>query len=148
MVTYDPKKGLVKFVSDVLFDTGSAEVKPEAEKSIVELAKILSEASTDGFEVVVAGHTDNVRIVKPQTKAKYPNNWYLSVDRAISVMQVITDNGVSDEKIAVMGYGQYRPVASNATAAGRAKNRRVEIYIIPQTSASKKAAKPKPQVEK
>lgn len=150
MVTYDSTKGLVKFVSDVLFDLGSDVVKPEAKKTLAEFARIITAPSTKGFEVVVAGHTDNIRIAKPQTKAKHPTNWHLSVHRAISVMKILTDNGVSAKKIGVMGYGQYRPVAPNTTAEGRAKNRRVEIFIIPQKVASEKSVKPKmaPQIEK
>ncbi len=136
MVTYDSKRGLVKFVSDVLFDLGSDKVKPEAKKSLAELAKILTGPTVKNFDVVVVGHTDNIPIAKPSTRAKHPTNWHLSVHRAISVMRVLEDNGVSPEILGVMGYGEYRPIASNSTAQGRAKNRRVEVYILPKKIAA------------
>ncbi len=132
MVTYDSKRGLVKFVSDVLFDLGSDKVKPEAKKSLVELAKILTSPAVKNFDVVVVGHTDNIPIVKPSTRAKHPTNWHLSVHRAIAVMKVLEDNGVDPRILGVMGYGEYRPIASNDTPEGRAKNRRVEVYILPK----------------
>ncbi len=146
MVTYDSNRGLVKFVSDVLFDLGSDKVKPEAKKSLAELAKILTGPTVKNFDVVVVGHTDNIPIAKPSTRAKHPTNWHLSVHRAISVMRVLEDNGVSPKILGVMGYGEYRPIASNETAEGRAKNRRVEVYILPKKISATPAATSKKKI--
>ncbi len=143
MVTYDSKRGLVKFSSDILFDLGSDKVKPKAQKSLAELAKILTGPSIKNFDVVVVGHTDNIPIVKPSTRAKHPTNWHLSVHRAIAVMEILKDNGVSPKILGVMGYGQYRPIASNDTPEGRAKNRRVEVYIVPKKIGSQAPVKTK-----
>jgi len=130
VVQYDSARGVIKFVSDVLFDLGSAEVKPGALESLKQFADIVSSPAAEDFDVVVTGHTDNVRIAKPETRAKHPTNWHLSVHRAISVMRVLEGNGVPPEKMGVMGYGEYRPLVPNDSAANRAKNRRVEIYLV------------------
>ncbi len=134
MVTYDSTRGVLKFVSDILFDLGSDHVKPQASKMLAELAKILSAPAAKQFDVVVVGHTDNTPIVRPATKAKHPTNWHLSVHRAISVMKIMTQAGLNPKNVGVMGYGEFRPVAPNDTRENKAKNRRVEIYIVPKTT--------------
>lgn len=141
VVSYDSNRGVLKFVSDILFDLGSDVVRPDAAKTLSELAKILSQPAAKQFDVVIVGHTDNTPIVRPATKAKHPTNWHLSVHRAISVMEVMEKAGLDPKNIGVMGYGEYRPVAPNDTAENKAKNRRVEIYIVPKTSVGTTPAK-------
>ena len=129
-VQYNADRGVVKFVSDVLFDLGSDQVKSQAVASLEELAKIVGSQAAENFDVVVVGHTDNIRIAKPQTRAKHPTNWHLSVHRSIAVMNVLEGAGVNQQKIGVMGYGQYRPLVPNDSKENRTKNRRVEIYLV------------------
>ena len=136
MVQYDAAHGVVKFVSDVLFDLGSDLVKPDAVASLRELAKIVGSEAAENFDVVVVGHTDDIRIAKPETTRKHPTNWHLSVHRSISVMNILTDGGVSSEKLGVMGYGEYRPILPNDTNENRAKNRRVEVFLVPRKAVA------------
>jgi len=132
LVQYDEKTGVLKFVSDLLFDLGSAQVKPDVIPALQEFAKIMERPDAAQFDCVVVGHTDNVRIGKPSTRALHPTNWHLSVHRAISVMQIVRDAGVDSTRLGVMGYGEFRPVVANEGNRGNPKNRRVEIYIVPK----------------
>ncbi|TFG90605.1 MAG: hypothetical protein E4H16_01510, partial [Candidatus Atribacteria bacterium] len=84
MVTYDAARGIVRFKSDLLFQKGSDVVASEAEKAVAELCKILSTPEAEKFDVIIAGHTDDIPIGKPETRQKHPTNWHLSVHRAIS----------------------------------------------------------------
>lgn len=131
MITFNASSGMVKFKSDLLFNKGSAVVASDAAKAIVALCGIINSSAASNFNVVVVGHTDDVPIRKPSTRAMYPNNWYLSVDRAISVEEIMEKSGVSPKRMSVKGYGQYKPIAPNAPGhKGNPKNRRVEIYLV------------------
>jgi len=133
-VIYDPTSGTVKWQSDLLFPPGSDVVKQASASSLAVFTDILkSDAATD-FEVIVAGHTDNTPIGKPSTREKHPTNWHLSAHRAIAVGNLLRQNGYPSERISVMGCGEYRPIADNATEAGKSANRRVEIYLVPRGS--------------
>jgi chemotaxis protein MotB len=141
LVTYDEQRGVLKFTSDLVFDLGSADVKPEVVPALQEFAKIMDMQDAANFDAVIVGHTDNVRIGKPETRAKHPTNWHLSVHRSISVLNILGDAGVAPTRMGVMGYGEFRPIADNTTAENRAKNRRVEIYIVPKTGIGEKSYK-------
>jgi chemotaxis protein MotB len=79
------------------------------------------------YEVVVSGHTDNV----PISNSQYKDNWDLSADRALNFLKILLLNETLDPaKFTPSGYGEYHPIASNQTEAGRAQNRRVEVSII------------------
>jgi chemotaxis protein MotB len=78
----------------------------------------------------VAGHTDSAPITAA-TKKKYPTNWELSTARAIAVVKILVGDGVEANTLSAAGYGPYDPVASNATPDGEAKNRRIEITLVP-----------------
>lgn len=109
--------------SPILFDSGKADLRPEALPVLDELIKILGESPN---EVVVEGHTDNV----PINTAEFPSNWELSTARAISVAKHLFQKGnLGAERFTVAGYGEYHPVATNATPEGRQKNRRVGILL-------------------
>jgi chemotaxis protein MotB len=131
-VKFDAEKGVLKFSSDLLFDLGSANVKPEAQQALADFAKIMDMADAAEFDAVIVGHTDNVRIARASTRAQHPTNWHLSVHRAISVMEVLRGAGVAETRMGVMGYGEFRPVAENNSASNKAQNRRVEIYLVPK----------------
>jgi chemotaxis protein MotB len=132
MVTFDEKTGVVKFSSDVLFDLGSDVVRDDVISKLEEFAKIISMPEAMEFDAVVVGHTDNIPIGKPETRAKHPTNWHLSAHRAISVMNVLNGGGVTNDRLGVMGYGEFRPVAANDSPANRQLNRRVEVYLVPK----------------
>jgi len=133
-VEYLPDKGAVRFKADLLFPLGSDQLASQ-DRSIDALQKFAQIAQSDvaaGFDVIVVGHTCTTPIVKPETRAKFPTNWHLSAGRAIAVMELLAEQGVPMEKMGIMGYGEYRPIADNATAEGKQKNRRVEIYLVPK----------------
>lgn len=133
MVTYDSERGIVKFKSDLLFDKGSDQVASTAVAAIKSLCGILNTEEGKNFDIIVAGHTDDIPIQKPATRAKHPTNWHLSVHRAISVKDVMEQNDVEPKRMSVRGFGEYRPIAPNGpNKAGNEQNRRVEIYIVPQ----------------
>jgi chemotaxis protein MotB len=117
--------------NDVLFDTGEADVKPDGKTALAEVAATLRTVGAKRFQV--AGHTDNAPITTA-TKAKFPTNWELSAARAIAVVKLLTTSGVDPTMLSAAGYGPYDPVASNATADGQAKNRRIEITLVPNVA--------------
>jgi chemotaxis protein MotB len=133
LVSFDATRGIVKFKSDLLFEKGSDEVAPTAMESIKALCRILNTEQAKEFDIVVAGHTDDLPILKPETKAKHPSNWYLSAHRALTVLDVMTANGIVSERASIRGFGEFRPVVPNElNRKGNPQNRRVEIYIIPK----------------
>jgi chemotaxis protein MotB len=133
LVTFDANRGIVKFKSDLLFEKGSDEVAPTAAEAVKALSRILNTEQAKDFDIIVAGHTDDLPILKPETKAKHPTNWYLSAHRAITVLDVMTANGIVSERVSVRGFGEFRPVIPNDVGKkGNPQNRRVEIYIVPK----------------
>ncbi|MFT8315205.1 MAG: flagellar motor protein MotB [Clostridium sp.] len=119
------ERGLVISIQDTLFfDSGKADVKPEFQKRIVEIGKILN--TIDNY-IRIEGHTDNV----PISNYKYMDNLDLSTARANAVLRVLQNqSNINPKRLASMGYGDQRPVADNNTDAGRARNRRVDIVVI------------------
>ena len=106
----------------------------ETLKDIVrELVRDIS--TSPDHRVVIEGHTDNMPI-KSSSAAWYRDNMDLSFLRAKAVADLLVNNGVSPERVSVIGYGDTRPIASNKTVEGRAKNRRVEVKLIPQDKES------------
>jgi len=139
-------KGLViTFVADVLFDSGKATIRPEASASLDKVARVLQENVPD-LNVGIEGHTDNI----PIKVSGWKSNWELSSARALSVLHyLIGEKGISPERLSAIGYGEYRPVASNDSKNGRQQNRRVEIVILPKMSkvADDAAGTPEPAQE-
>lgn len=119
------ERGLVISIQDTLFfDSGKADVKPEFQKRIVEIGKILN--TIDNY-IRIEGHTDNV----PISNYKYMDNLDLSTARANAVLRVLQNqSNINPKRLASMGYGDQRPVADNNTDDGRARNRRVDIVVI------------------
>jgi chemotaxis protein MotB len=134
LVEFDASRGVVKFKSDVTFPVGNATVTPKAKEVLGRFASILNSAGADGYELLVAGHTDSTPVTNPTTiRSGNPDNWYLSAHRAISVGRELIMDGVSSSRMGVVGYADKRPVASNSTESGKAQNRRVEVLILPTT---------------
>lgn len=144
-VVYDAARGNVKWKSDLLFASGSDTVKETSMEPLRRFTEILKSSAAEGFEAIVVGHTDNTPIVRARTKAKHPTNWHLSAHRAIAVARILKSNGFAPERIGVMGFGEYRPIADGSTPAGDSENRRVEIFIMHKGAVAQMAtAMPKP----
>ncbi len=130
-VIYDAMHGTVKWKSDLLFALGSDIVRESSMGTLKHFAEVINSSAAVDFEVIIAGHTDTTPISKSATKAKHPTNWHLSAHRSIAVSNELQKNGYAPQRIGVMGCGEYRPVADNATAEGKSQNRRVDIYLVP-----------------
>jgi chemotaxis protein MotB len=134
IVDFDSAHGTVKFKSDVTFAPGSAEVTPKAKEVIARFSQILNSPAAAGYELIVAGHTDNTNVVNPATiQQGHKDNWYLSAHRAIAVGRELMTHRVSPQRMGVTGYADQHPIASNASESGKAQNRRVEVLILPTT---------------
>ncbi len=129
-VTYDAKRGAVKWKADLLFALGSDQVKESSKEAVRGFTEVIKSAAAANFDLMIVGHTDTRPIVRPATREKHPTNWHLSAHRAISVAYAINKFGFPFSRIGVMGYGEFRPVADNATDGGSGQNRRVEIFIV------------------
>ena len=140
LMTYVPELGMVKLRSDLTFALGSAEVSERATRSLGQLANVVNTGAASRYALRVVGHTDNVPIRNPATRAKHPTNWHLSVHRAISVRGVLDQAGVAPERTYVAGYGPYRPVVANPASGGAEANRRVEIFLKPMSEAAPQPA--------
>jgi chemotaxis protein MotB len=130
IATFDPNNGVVKFKSGLLFKGGSDEVEPNAIEAVKSLCGTLNTEQAKEFDIIIAGHTDNVPILKKI--AKYPTNLHLSAYRAISVFNIMAGNGIAPERMSIRGFGEYRPIVPNDPNMGTPQNRRVEIHIVPR----------------
>jgi chemotaxis protein MotB len=116
--------GVVIDIHDtVLFESGQADLTPQAQQLLEQIAGVLQ---TVPYPIQVNGYTDD----RPIHTAQFRSNWALSAARAVSVVEMFISQGVKPDQLVAAGYGQYHPVASNATAQGRAANRRVSIVIV------------------
>ncbi|MFI5345782.1 MAG: flagellar motor protein MotB [Elusimicrobiota bacterium] len=107
----------------VLFAPGSATLNPDAGKVLEPLAKLFAGIPNP---ILVSGHTDD----KPLLRSRLRNNWELSAARAFAIGQFFVERGLSPERFDARGYGEMRPVDTNLTPEGRARNRRIEISIV------------------
>jgi chemotaxis protein MotB len=118
----------VNILDRLLFASGEADLKPEGESVLMQLAGVLLQHTNR--QIYVIGHTDNVPI---RASAFYASNWELSTARATSAVRFLAEKaGVDPARLAAVGYGEYHPVADNSTPEGRAKNRRIAIVILPE----------------
>ena len=120
----------VNILDRVLFASGEAELKPEGEQVLAQVASVLTQHTNR--QIYVIGHTDNVPI-RGSLFGKFSSNWELSTARATAAVRYLTEKAaVNPALLAAVGYGEYHPIASNATPEGRAKNRRIAIVIVPE----------------
>lgn len=118
----------VTLVDKILFKSGHAELTPAGEAMLRKLGGVLQ--SLDKL-VEVCGHADNLP-VESAVKATYPTNWELSTARATNVVRFLEEQaGIAPRRLKAAGFGSTRPVKPNTTASGRAKNRRIEILLLP-----------------
>jgi chemotaxis protein MotB len=112
---------------DVLFASGSVQLKSEGQQLIAEL---VSEIGQQPYQIAVLGFTDNVP-VGSQLRAQFPSNWEVAGARAASVVRLMQAEGVPAAQLVAVSQGENQPIASNATAEGRAQNRRIDVRIRP-----------------
>ena len=120
----DERGLLVRFMDDVLFDSGKADLTPKARDIINKVAEIIRQ---NDKIIRIEGHTDNV----PINTFRFPSNWELSTTRAVNVVKyLIEENGIIASRLSASGYSDQHPVDDNNTAEGRQKNRRVDMVIL------------------
>ena len=119
----------LNLVDAILFDTGKAEVKPGGIALLQKIVSILRDEREKAIRI--EGHTDNVPIAGMLAKS-YPTNWELSAARAINVTRYLQDQGIDPALLSAAAYGEQKPVADNSTPEGKAKNRRIEIVLVPR----------------
>ncbi len=117
-----PGEVLIRMGDEVLFDPGESELKSQALRV---LRGITNSIQGKTESVYVEGHTDNVPISTPE----FPSNWELSSARALRVLRLLEEMGVPPAQLAAVGHSQHVPIESNESLEGRARNRRVELWI-------------------
>lgn len=126
------QRGLVIHIKEsALFDPGSDNLKPEAYAALDFVAEQLKGVHN---AIRIEGHTDNVPIHTP----RFPSNWELSAGRATTVIKYLIDkHGLPPDQLSALGFGEFKPLADNSTAEGRAQNRRVDIVVLAQSELIK-----------
>lgn len=115
---------LIRFLENVLFDSGKADLKPQAMEIIDKVSDILKDAPR---RILVEGHTDNV----PISTFKFPSNWELSTTRAVNVVKYMIDhNGIAAIRLSASGYSDQHPISENSSVEGKKNNRRVDMVIL------------------
>ena len=119
----------VNMVDEILFDSGKTTIKPQGVEVLERVGNIL--VTVRDRAINIEGHTDNVPIGAELGK-RYPTNWELSAARATTVARYLQEKiGIDPGLLSATGYGEYQPVAPNESEEGRAKNRRIEIVLVP-----------------
>ena len=119
----------VSILDRVMFESGEAVLKADGEAVLLKVASVLKQHPT--LKVHVIGHTDNVPM-RLGARSRFPSNWELSTARALAAVRFLTEKGgVDPRQLGAVGYGEFRPIADNSTAQGRARNRRIAITVVP-----------------
>jgi chemotaxis protein MotB len=121
---------VVKMKDRILFSSGSVAINPEGQAALAKVAQALKDV--EGKLIRVEGHTDDV---PTDPKGAFPSNWELSTTRALAVVRLLQEQGVSAGRLSAAGYGEYRPIASNKSPQGKSLNRRIEIVLAPEDQA-------------
>ncbi len=126
-VEFDTRGLIIRFKDNALFDSGSANLKASSVEILSFIGQLLKNEEFADRSIRVEGHTDNV----PISTARFPSNWELSTTRSTNVIKFFINEAlIAPKRLSASGYGEYYPIADNATAEGRAKNRRVDIVIL------------------
>jgi chemotaxis protein MotB len=135
MITQLADRLSLSMVDKILFPSGEADISPAGLKVLERVGHVLK--STQNKIIRVEGHTDNVPI-NPRLQKQYPTNWELSTARATNVVRFLQEKtGIAPERLQAIGLAEFQPIASNNTAAGRSRNRRIEIILVPDPAAAK-----------
>jgi len=116
---------IVRLGDKILFDPGKTDLKPEGKEALTQVTAVLKELQNRNFQI--AGHTDNA----PMKSAKFRSNWDLSTARAVEVLNYMIGAGMEPKRVSAAGYADTSPVATNDTPENKAKNRRIEITLVP-----------------
>ncbi|MGD9644839.1 MAG: flagellar motor protein MotB [Pirellulales bacterium] len=127
---YDPETGVAKFDHDVLFASADAVIEHDAEALLREFAGVFQAEDARDLKIMIVGHTDDQAISKKPARNRYRTNWELSTARALSVAEFLRRAGLPEDRMGVAGFAGNQPIAPNE-GIDRARNRRVEIFIIP-----------------
>jgi chemotaxis protein MotB len=119
---------VIQLESDVLFDSGKTNIKPDGQTALAKLAPVL--AGITDRKYLVTGFTDDV----PIHTQRFPSNWELSTARAVEVVKFLVASGLKPQQVAAAGYSEFDPVVANDTPEHRAQNRRIEIVLQPNLS--------------
>lgn len=132
--TFELEEGKVILQGEVLFASGSDEVRPEGRAFLGEMGRALAGllASEPEQMILVGGHTDNV----PIQNARFDSNWELSAARAVAVARVLITAGLSPERVTAAGFGDNHPRAPNRDETSRRHNRRIEVLLVPISAVS------------
>ena len=123
-VTQNERGVTVHIMEELLFASGSADIKQASLPALDTLAGVIKKLRND---LRVEGHTDNV----PISTVQFPSNWHLSVARSLNVAYyLIQRHGLTQERVSVVGYSEFHPLVPNVTPASRSRNRRVDIVIL------------------
>lgn len=122
-ITQSERGVRVEINASVLFARGEATLQEDSSKALRAVGDVLK---NEDYAIQVEGHTDDI----PITSARFPSNWELSAVRASSVVRLLIDRGVGATRLTALGYGENRPVESNDSEEGRARNRRVTLMIL------------------
>jgi chemotaxis protein MotB len=137
-VSQDERGVVVHIQEELLFPSGSADLKSSSLETLDRLAGVFRTMPND---IRVEGHTDNV----PIASRLFPSNWHLSVGRALNVgYYLIQKHQLNPEKVSVVGYSEYRPIAPNTTTENKARNRRVDIVVVTETVGKAPSKAPQP----
>ncbi len=138
-VTLDRRGMIIRLGELNFFDSGSANLRPEAKTVLDKIAAVLL---PHDYSIRIEGHTDNV----PISTSRYPSNWELSTARATSmVLYMITTHGFDPQKLSASGYGEFRPIAPNDTSENRSQNRRVDLVVLNEEARSQEPEKERPK---
>ena len=116
---------IVRLGDKILFDPGKTELKPEGKEALVQVTAVLKDLPNRNYQV--AGHTDNI----PIKSKRFRSNWDLSTARAVEVVDFMIASGLEPKRLSAAGYADQSPVAANDTPENKAKNRRIEITLVP-----------------
>ncbi len=129
LLEYDAARGMIRFKSDVLFDSGKDALSSNARSTIKQFTQILN-TTANGYDVRIVGHTDSQPIRR--TAAQHPTNWHLSCHRAISVLREMVSDGFASERGEACGKGEFEPMVQNTASGNTPQNRRVEVFMTKQ----------------
>ncbi len=126
-VEFDTRGLIIRFKDNALFDSGSANLKDSSVEILSFIGELLKNEEFKDRSIRVEGHTDNI----PISTSRFPSNWELSTTRSTNVIKFFINQAeIAPKRLSASGYGEYYPIADNATPEGRAKNRRVDIVIL------------------
>ncbi len=128
LMSYDPDRQMLRFNSDLTFDSGSAVVKDTARTTLGKLASILNDQAAIGTAIEIVGHTDS-EPMSSATRQRHFSNLHLSTHRSVAVHKVLQEMGVAAERLTAAGRGPFDPLVPNTAKGNTPQNRRVEIFV-------------------